>query len=66
MGVSIIECSQPKGIKPKMRGHKLRSGVYWQGAFKQNGIKHKGHETRATCKENYPTSTVIGHFILCF
>jgi hypothetical protein len=39
VGVSIIEFSQSKGIKPKMRERKLRSGVNWQGALKQNGIK---------------------------
>jgi hypothetical protein len=26
-GVSITKCSQIEGVKPKMRGHKLRSGV---------------------------------------
>jgi len=37
-GVSVIEHSQPKGIKPKMRGCKLRS-VNWQGALKQKDEK---------------------------
>ena len=27
------------GVKMKMRGHKLRSSVYWQGKLKQWGIK---------------------------
>ena len=27
--VIVMECSQLKGVKPKMRGPKLRSGVYW-------------------------------------
>jgi len=27
--VNVIECIQPKGVKVKMRGHKLRSGAYW-------------------------------------
>jgi len=33
-GVSIIERSQPNGVKPKMRQRKLRSSVNWQGALK--------------------------------
>jgi hypothetical protein len=28
--VNVIECIEPKGVKMKMRGHKLRSGAYWQ------------------------------------
>jgi len=28
VGVRITKCSQPKRVKPKMRGHKVRSGVY--------------------------------------
>lgn len=28
-----------KGVKMKLRGHKLRSSVYWQGKLKQWGIK---------------------------
>jgi len=39
VGVTIIECSQLKCIKPKMRGRKLRSVVQWQGALKQKGMK---------------------------
>jgi hypothetical protein len=49
VGVSIRECSQPKGIKTKTRRHKLRSGVYGQGALKQKGTKQVGHKTRTTC-----------------
>jgi hypothetical protein len=37
--VSVIECSQSKGANPKMREHKLRSGVKWHRVLKQNGIK---------------------------
>jgi len=33
--VSVIECIQPKGVKPKMRGRNLRSGVNWRWALKQ-------------------------------
>jgi len=37
-GVSITEHSQPKGIKPKMRERKLRSGVNRQGALEQESL----------------------------
>jgi hypothetical protein len=30
-----MEMNQRKNVKPKMRGHKLRSGVNWQGALKE-------------------------------
>jgi hypothetical protein len=30
IGVSITEHSQPKGVKPQIRGHKFRSCAYWQ------------------------------------
>ena len=36
---SILDCSQPKGIQPKLIGHKLRSGIYWQAMLEQKGIK---------------------------
>ena len=36
---SILDCSQPNGIQPKLIGHKLRSGIYWQGMLEQKGIK---------------------------
>ena len=39
---SVMECSQPKGVKPKMTGRKLRSGVFWQGASKHKGLKQVG------------------------
>jgi len=32
-----------------MRGHKLRSGIHWQGALKGKGAKHVGRKTRAKC-----------------
>ena len=38
-GVSVIQLSEPKGIKVKMRRRKLRSGVNWQGALKQKAVK---------------------------
>ena len=28
VGVSVTDCSQQRGVKPKMSGRKLRSGVY--------------------------------------
>jgi hypothetical protein len=35
----IIQDSEPKGFKPRMRAHKLRNGVHWQGVLKKRGIK---------------------------
>jgi hypothetical protein len=46
-GVSVIVCSQTKGVKPKFRGRKLRSAVYWQGASKQEDVKQVGRKTGA-------------------
>jgi hypothetical protein len=34
-----IQDSKPKGFKSKMRRHKLRNGVHWQGVLKKKGIK---------------------------
>jgi hypothetical protein len=31
---SVTVRSQPKGVKPKIRGRKLRIGIEWQGALK--------------------------------
>jgi len=42
-GVSITEHRQPKGVKPKMRERKLRSGVNQQGALKQKSLKQGLH-----------------------
>jgi hypothetical protein len=39
LGFRIIGCSQLKGIKPKIRRHKLRHGVYRPGVLKQKDIK---------------------------
>jgi hypothetical protein len=49
VGVGITGSSKPKGVKLKMRGCKVRSGVYWQGALKQKDIKQVGCKTAATC-----------------
>jgi hypothetical protein len=38
-GVRVIERSQAKGVKPKERGRKLRSGVNGQSALNQKGLK---------------------------
>jgi hypothetical protein len=35
-------CTQTNGVKPKMREHKLRSGVNCQRALKENGVKQVG------------------------
>jgi hypothetical protein len=37
--VSVIESSQPKGVKPKIIERKLRSDVNWQGGLKGKGLK---------------------------
>jgi len=34
-----MQINQLKGTEPKMRDHKLRSGVDRQGALKQKGIR---------------------------
>lgn len=34
-----MQTNQPKGTKPKMREHKLKTGVNWKGALKQTGVK---------------------------
>jgi hypothetical protein len=38
-GVSVMQLSEPKGIKAKMKRRILRSGVNWQGALKQKAVK---------------------------
>jgi hypothetical protein len=42
VAVSVRQHSQPDGVKPKMRGCKLRSGVHWQGVLNQKGF-NKGY-----------------------
>jgi hypothetical protein len=37
-----MQINQPKGVKMKMREHKLRRGINWKGALKQKGIKQTG------------------------
>jgi hypothetical protein len=37
-----------------MRGRKLRSGIYWQGALKGKGAKHVGRKAKATCNHIPP------------
>ena len=48
---SILMHRQPKGVTPKIRGLKLRSGLNWwcQGALKQKRYKTRGHRTRDAC-----------------
>ena len=41
-GGNVIESRLSKGLTPKTRERKLRSGVNWQGVLKQNGVKHTG------------------------
>jgi len=37
-GVSVTQRSRAKRVKQNMKGHKLRSGVYWQGISCQNNV----------------------------
>jgi len=37
--VGVRECSQPKGIKLKMRTHTVRSIANWKQPLQQKGIK---------------------------
>jgi hypothetical protein len=39
VAASVIERLRLKGEKPEMTVHILRSGVYWQWALKQEGVK---------------------------
>jgi hypothetical protein len=39
VGVIITECSQPQGVEPKMRVHKLRYGVYLASGIEVKGVK---------------------------
>jgi hypothetical protein len=44
-----MECSQAKGITRKIRGHKLKSILFWQGALRQKLVKREELKTRAWC-----------------
>lgn len=48
-GLSVIEHSQAKGVKSRMRGRKLRSDVNWPGVLKKKGVKIKGRKVRTEC-----------------
>jgi hypothetical protein len=47
--VCVTDPSQPKGVKPKMRGRRLRGDVYCQEALKQKCLKQVERKTRALC-----------------
>jgi hypothetical protein len=47
--VSVIDGSQPKGAKQKIRGRKLRNCVSWQEALKRKDVKEVGHKTTFLC-----------------
>ena len=47
VGFNLIDHSQPKYVKSKMRGRKLKNYVYYQGTLKQKGLKQVGLKTRA-------------------
>jgi len=38
VAVSVTERNRQRGVKPKMRGRKLRSVLYWQGQIKQKDV----------------------------
>jgi hypothetical protein len=38
VGRRVIERNQPKGVKSKMRGRKLRGNVNWKWALKPKGM----------------------------
>jgi hypothetical protein len=40
--VSLIEWSQPYGVKLKVRERKIRSGINFQGDLKKSGVKKRG------------------------
>lgn len=44
-----MEINQPKSIKPKARGHKLKSSGNLQWVLKQTGIKQMGGKKRPCC-----------------
>lgn len=53
--MGIIEQNQIKRVKPKIRGHKFRRAVYWQGVLMQNGLnklamKQELHVSVVMCK----------------
>jgi hypothetical protein len=52
---SVLEL--PKGVKPKMRERKLRNGVNWQGALKQNDVKHRA-QRKSWVTKVYPLRSV--------
>jgi hypothetical protein len=37
--VSVIKHTKPKDVKLNIRERQLRSGVNWQGALNQKGVK---------------------------
>ena len=37
-----------KRREPKMRGRKLRGGVYWEGVLRQKVVKQLGNDVRDT------------------
>ena len=41
VGVIVIDHKQPKGVTPKMSGHKFSSGVFCQRVLKQQGRKKR-------------------------
>jgi hypothetical protein len=53
VGIGVIEHSHPQGVKLKMRGRELKTGVYWYGVLKQKDVKQVVRKTRAVCNILY-------------
>ena len=47
--MSILERSQTNGVETNVRGCKVRSIVYWQGALKKKHVKPVGHKQMSMC-----------------
>ena len=56
--------SQPSGVKPKIRGRKLRIGIDWQGALKQKCINKGLREFRSWSNRRMET-TAPGALTVC-
>jgi hypothetical protein len=54
-----MEINHPKSIKPKMRGHKLRSSGNLQGVLKQTGIKQIGGKQCLAVHSNGSKTTAL-------
>ena len=53
-----MQMNQPKGVKLKMTECKLRSGINWQEALKQKGIKQMGIKGGLSLMQSFRTTQV--------